>query len=401
MNGFIKKILPVLLLAPAILYAEKTPACFQTMSVREKAAQVLMVGVDRNDYFPAYLHAYFDGLIPGAVLLFGYNMGRTPAVCAEFIASCNTAFYRMAQKHSQSYIPPFITVDAEGGLVYRLRNIGSPLPRAEDVPTHFLPAEARRLYRLTGVQLAAIGVTLNLAPVAECTTPDTNRVLETRTFSEDAAVVSEYAQACINGMRDAGVYCAVKHFPGNGSDDLHTGAAVISADWETFQQEYLTPFIPLIQSQTDVILVSHAVFSAVDNRPFCFSKKGLTDILRGQLGYTGLIITDDMAMKALTKNGSTSEQNVLRALRAGCDMVMCSKPIFPQLVDAISAEALKNAAFARRLDNAVLRILALKSRGGLFASDAAPSVQADNIHAFYQAKKEAAQLVYEKMGGPQ
>ena len=111
-------------------------------------------------------------------------------------------------------------------------------------------------------------------------------------------------------------------------------------------------------------MISHITVPAIESVPFCFSAKGIT-LLRNELGFSGLIITDDIVMQALKQNGASPEENAMRALTAGCDMIMCSLSKIYPLIEAIAEKARSNAEFAKRLDEAVLQVLIAKQRAGL------------------------------------
>lgn len=334
------------------------------LSHEEKAAQVLMVSIAGSKAPDKKSIAAFNGIVPGAVLLFGYNIAETPQETAAFLESATQSLRNAAQASGHAYIPPLYALDNEGGTVYRTRRITAPLPSAEDIGTRFSVEQTRALYRLLGVQMKELGIHLNLAPVAEARTAATAAALGTRTYSADPDQAGRYAAAAVRGMQEAGILAAVKHFPGNGATDLHKGAAELTADYETFISRYCAVFQPSIAADAAAVLISHITVPAVEAVPFCFSAKGIA-LLRHTLGFSGLIITDDIAMKALRQNGASPAENAVRAIAAGCDMVMCSLPNIYPLIEAIAGKARTDTAFARRLDEAAGRVLTAKLRAGI------------------------------------
>ena len=210
------------------------------LSHEEKAAQILMVSIAGSKAPDKKSIAAFKGIVPGAVLLFGYNIAETPQETAAFLESATQSLRNAAQASGHAYIPPLYALDNEGGTVYRTRRITAPLPAAEDIGTRFSVEQTRALYRLLGVQMKELGIHLNLAPVAEARTAATAAALGTRTYSADSDQAGRYAAAAVRGMQEASILAAVKHFPGNGAADLHKGAAELTADYETFISRFDT-----------------------------------------------------------------------------------------------------------------------------------------------------------------
>ena len=374
-------------------------AVVSRLSLEEKAAQVLMVNIAGSKTADAKSIASFKGTVPGAILLFGYNIADTPQAVADFLESAVQGFQEAAHRSSHAFIPPLFALDNEGGTVYRTRRITTPLPSAEEIGKRFSVEETEELYRLLGQQMKELGLHLNLAPVAEAGTKETAAVLSTRTFSTNPKQAGEYAAAAVRGMQKAGILAAVKHFPGNGAADLHKSAAELTVDYDTFLNRYCAPFRPAITDGTAAVLISHIIVPAVDTTPFCFSAKGIA-LLRNELGFSGLIITDDIAMQALKQNGASPEENAVRAIAAGCDMVMCSLSNIYPLIEAIAAKAAADTAFAKRLDEAVLRVLSAKQQAKLI--DTKKTIGEDGFfiphtpdwEQFRQAKESA--VVYGK-----
>lgn len=337
------------------------------LTLEEKAAQVLMVNIAGNKTADKKSIAAFKGTVPGAILLFGYNIADTPQEVRSFLASADQSLAAAAKEAGHTFVPPLYTLDNEGGTVYRTRRLTLPLPAAEEIGNTLSIEETEERYRSLGLQMKDLGLHLNLAPVAEARTEENSTTLGTRTYSEDPKTAAQYAAAAVRGMQSAGICAAVKHFPGNGASDLHKGSAVLDTDYETFSNRYCAGFIPAIKAEAGAILVAHVTVPAVEAVPFCFSAKGIT-LLRNELGFSGLIITDDIAMQALRHNGATPAENAVRAIAAGCDMVMCSLPAVYPLIAAIAEKARTDTNFAKRLDEAVFRVIAVKQNIGLLGT---------------------------------
>ena len=389
------RLIPVAVLLLSIhplLFSEEADAfhsLLPRLSLREKAAQVLMVSISGNTAVSANTVNIFRDTAPGAVILFKFNVASTPQDFAAFLRSGHQAFREAAEKQDRPFIPPLYALDNEGGSVYRTRHLTAPLPPAADTGALFSVEQTRTLYMLLGRQMKELGVHLNLAPVAEPQTQENAAVLGTRSYSPDPEQAGSYAAAAVR------VLAAVKHFPGNGSADLHNGAAELKVDRAALLSRYCAPFKPSIEAGAAAVLVSHVTAPAVENVPFCFSKKGIA-LLRNDLRFSGLVITDDIAMKALRENGATAADNALRALEAGCDMVMCSiQQIYPLIV-AIAEKAAAENTFARRLDEAVLRVLTAKKKACLIDAAGTYISSLCDLKRFEKAKNEATRLLETK-----
>lgn len=209
------------------------------MSAAEKAAQVLLVGIDGNTEIPSYAEKYFDGLVPGAFILFKNNFASSPSIVAKYISSIC-----FGNKTDVYYIPPLISTDCEGGFVYRLKKIASPLPSPKKVAQKIPVDDVEKLYALTAEQMKLLGINLNFAPVAEIYIKGENDFMynDERLFSSDVETVLNYSLAFIKAMNSQSIITAVKHFPGNAAADTHYHTAVLKCDLEEFYNRYVFPF---------------------------------------------------------------------------------------------------------------------------------------------------------------
>lgn len=224
---------------------------------------------------------------------------------------------------------------------------------------------AADLYYYTGVQMRTLGISMNLAPVAEVLT-SSGSFLKSRSYGADPVTVQRYCEAAVRGYRSAGIIPVAKHYPGNSESDPHTGESILSVSREILEQNYLSPFRHLFSIGVPAVLVSHVTVTALDDDlPFCLSPNGVTTVLRGDNHFSGLVITDDISMTALTSDGNTSATNAIQALKAGCDMIMTSDTDIKQIVAAIIREAENDEQFAIRLDDAVTSIICVKLEAGV------------------------------------
>ncbi|QEK01388.1 glycoside hydrolase family 3 N-terminal domain-containing protein [Treponema phagedenis] len=367
-----------------------------SLPAEQKAAQVLMVSIDGKNTFDSSSKKFFNRLVPGAVLLFGFNIADTPQGVQSFLRDCTKGFAENAEKHRVEFIPPLYATDNEGGAVYRLKKIQSALPSAQSAAEAFSSAEAKTLYEATAAQTAIIGIHLNLAPVAECSAAETLQTLGARTFSESPEKTAAYAASFVAGMQKEGVLATLKHFPATGNSDPHKEKSTLSVSRSELNTR-VEPFKKIIESATPAaVLVSHTNVLCIEDVPFCFSKKGI-ELLRKDLRFSGLIITDDLAMRALKEGGHTTADNALRALKAGCDMLMCSEKGIHAIVQKIAEEAKRDSEFAARLDEAVLHVLQAKQKAGLICDTGKALPQPAPDWQRYQKAKERATEVLKKL----
>lgn len=364
------------------------------MSPEEKAAQVLMMGIEGKKTFPSYLSDYFGPYAPGAFILFGYNFSDTPQASASYIKSVKQSIQKLSK--AEKFIPPFFASDFEGGRVYRIRKIASYLPAPKYVAENLSEDDALVLYTHTAEQIALLGIHLNLAPIVEKEEAMGIGFLGDRLFSHDKDIILKYSKIFIEGMKNGGVLSAVKHFPGNVNTDPHLSKSVIDVDEDTFYTEFVDLFKEIIYDSDGVVLISHVEVPFIEKTPFCFSKKGIENILRDKLKFRGLIITDDMAMKALKEGGRSTSDNVISAISAGCDMVMCSEPRFRELIAIISNKMKMDNSFEKRIDEAVFNILKIKMKMGLIDESCMP-IEKNKFDEkkFYNAKEAVEKILKE------
>lgn len=268
---------------------------------------------------------------------------------------------------------PLLAIDHEGGIVQRLTDAHgmSRLPAARDVAASLSPDEAYALYARAGRELAALGFDINLGPVVDIDAPDNPAIgVFGRAYGTEPDRITAYAQAFLAGFSAAGILCAAKHFPGHGLavSDSHEGAADISATWTEAELE---PFARLIASPAapPLMMMGHLRLDPVapDGRPATISTPIVTGLLRRRLGYQGVVVTDDLDMKAVSDLMGRKEA-VVQAIAAGCDLLMFKNlfgydPLLPQRAvrwvrDAIARGELSEA----QVMAAAQRVRALRSR---------------------------------------
>ena len=264
---------------------------------------------------------------------------------------------------SMSDIPLFISADEEGGNVGRLMyKLGTTWVNAmysyKDQGTQVAHDNAYTI----GTDMAACRFNTDFAPVADVWTNPNNTVIGDRAYSDDYDQAAELVAAAVQGFHDAGMICSVKHFPGHGDTDTdtHTGGAVVNKTVDELMAGELKPFISGIEAGADMVMIGHMTVTALDSEhPASLSREVVTGLLREQLGYDGVVITDSLDMGALSA-WAEGERCVL-ALEAGVDILLGVSDI-PGAVAAIASAVESGRLSEADIDASVLRVLELKTQ---------------------------------------
>ena len=260
--------------------------------------------------------------------------------------------------------PLFIAVDEEGGEVSRLAeklkldNVGDMV----DIGSTGDTAKAYEAMKTVGTYMSGYGFNLNFAPVADILTNEKNTSIGDRAFGSDATMVAGMVTSAIKGLEETGVTACVKHFPGLGdaSDDTHNGLAVIDKSLDELKQTELVPFISAIENGVNMIMIGHVSLPQVvgDNMPVTMSKEVISDLLRSELGFNGVVITDAMNMGAITEYYGADEA-AIRAFKAGADMVLMPEDF--ELAYEGVVEAVQDGTISEdRINNSLKRVFRIK-----------------------------------------
>ncbi len=259
----------------------------------------------------------------------------------------------------------FRCVDVEGGLVDRLRDLIAPMPSAAAVFATGRHANFVKHGKLIGREVRTLGFNVTLAPVLDLGLPVSSAVMRTRVVSANADEVAEYAAAFVDGLDSEGVLGCGKHFPGlgGGSLDSHEATPRIERTWKDLWAEDLAVFRAL-EPKLPMIMVAHASYpNAKDAAPASISPYWITTVLKKRIGYTGLVLSDDMEMGGILTQ-VPNEEAVVKAVLAGTDIVeICRDPALVLLgYEALLREAERSAAFRRRVETAAQRVVEHKHR---------------------------------------
>ena len=339
-------------------YVEKLP-------LEQKIAQLFIENLEGSTSFRSYesvgaMTGTKDDrpLIAGGYIFFSYNVAESREQMQAYIKSIRDYC------ESNENIQPYLCVDQEGGWVSRLKKLNPKLPSNEQVARDYDIPAAYQLYTEQALGMKELGFDMNLAPVVEVCTDDNKDFLDGRSFG-NLEQVTIYGRACLNAYENNGIATVLKHFPGNTNTDPHTGLPEITLSQADLKNS-IESFKQLVIYNPAAVLMSHARTSAIDSGvPACLSKVWITDILRNQYGYQGLIFSDDIFMGALADNGYPPEIAVIRAVEAGIDCIMISEKRFAKAGKVLYDRAKEDKDFEAKIDQAVKRIIRYKLEAGL------------------------------------
>ncbi len=329
---------------------EKAEDILSKMSPEEKIGQMMMVGIHGtklDEYSAQMLNDYHFG----GIILFNRNM-ETKNQVKELNQSI--------QKNNKSKLPLFIAVDEEGGFVARMKNDLNPPPSQQKIGEAGDPNQAKEWAKKISVELKEIGFNINFAPVA-----DIGSTYE-RSYSTNAEEVFKFVQKAVEGYSEENLMCSLKHFPGigKGETDSHLDQVIVNADAETLRYEDIYPFQKVIEGNEEnyFIMITHVNYPAFDSEnPASLSKIIMQDLLREELGFKGIIITDDMEMGAISRYYDFADVGV-KSITAGADIVLIcheyehEQAIFDGLMKAYREGILTD----ERLNESVRRIIKMK-----------------------------------------
>ncbi|HHG9971438.1 TPA: glycoside hydrolase family 3 protein, partial [Yersinia enterocolitica] len=391
-----KKLIPAILLFSTCTYADVIPDAqlkdmwlspkisaekvISKMSFEEKLGQILMVDIrswshtDNSDKtafieINEAVRKMIRDYHLGSIILFRENLIDTP----QTVTLINNL------QNARSNLPLFISTDQEGGYVTRLR-VGTEMPGNMALGATGSSKFAQQAGSIHGYELSSLGFNFNFGPVVDVNNNQNNPVIGVRSYSNDPVLVAELARSYISGIHKYNVLTSLKHFPGHGNvtSDTHFALPTVNIDKAAWQQVELKPFVE-VMPVTDAIMTAHVVVPALDNSmltntkgekvgtPATLSKPILTDILRNQLKFDGLILTDAMDMGAITSNFERN-WSIKQAIMAGNDIVLMPMEIknrasieqLDALYDYLKTEATKDPELKQRIEDSAQRVIYTK-----------------------------------------
>lgn len=329
------------------------------MTIEERVGQLLFIGLP-GPAIDADTRALLEEVRPGGVILFDRNL-ESPAQVAEL----------NAELRALSPITPFISVDEEGGTVDRLKKIFTPIPSASAVRRADDTSLAARHGELTAELLRLLGFNMNFAPVLDLEVyPDAPNALPGRYFGATTAEVIRFGGSYLEGLQRGGITGCGKHFPGLGDStvDSHHELPTVQRSGERLRAEDLRPYVELttrLNARLDVVMVAHAYYPAFDGQdrvPASLSHNVVTTLLRDELGFRGLAVSDDMEMGAIAQHCEFAEACV-RAIEAGEDMILVCQTAdrVREAFDALVKAATDNRITQNRRKRCLDRIAKVKA----------------------------------------
>lgn len=365
---------------------------FEDLSPEEQLGQTLVVFVD-VDSAELVRPAIEQGKIGGVLIQWGnYSLAETKKLVDKL---------QTWAANSPHKIPLFISIDYEGGTVYTPITLGF-----DYLPTNMMLSAARdeegaaTIAYLAGLELRRAGVHINFSPVLDVNSNPHNPIIGVRSFGSDPASVTRMGGALINGFKAADIVSVVKHFPGHGdtSADSHYDVPVVRASYSQLQKIHLAPFEAAVKQGVPGVMTGHILYPALDNKNVAtFSRPILQDLLRGTMGFKGLIVTDSLDMKSATSY-CTIPGCAVRALESGADMILLGryvKPVsvFSQVWREVQAKHLEPA-----VEEAARKVFDLKKQMGLldnFRAVPAPIEEAYHM-ALAKISAESVTLVRDR-----
>ncbi|TAM85033.1 MAG: glycoside hydrolase family 3 protein [Jatrophihabitans sp.] len=334
------------------------------LTLQQKVGQLFMVDCPTSGLDPATQAAIAQYDV-GSVILDGNSTAGVDAIAA---------LTKQLQALAPNYLGLFIATDQEGGQVQRLRGPGFPAIPSAVQQGRMSPSQLQVQATTWGGALRAAGVNVDLAPVLDVVPagfgPNPPIGDLDRQFGSDPASVADHGTAVVKGLEAAGVDATVKHFPGLGrvSGNTDTTAGVTDSVTTPDDPFFVTPYTAAIKAKVPFVMVSTAIYSKLDpGIPAAFSAKIVTGILRTQLGYGGVVISDDLGAAASVANVAIGERAV-DFLAAGGDMVLTvDASQIPAMTAAVIARAQQDPVFAALVDAAALRVLTAKQHRGLLS----------------------------------
>jgi len=350
----------------------------EKMSVRKKIGQLFLFGFQGHSMHEGLRDTIKD-LAPGGVLVFGRNLQSAQQISDLIAAAQDTSL-------KTSRLPLLVATDQEGGDVIRIKT-AMPLPSALALGKAGREDITEAAGRATGKLLKTLGFNMNLAPVLDIADPEHQAFIGTRTYGAEPDLAGKMGVSFSAGLIQAGVLPTGKHFPGHGGviQDSHQALPEKDVSREELASLDLVPFNDMQQRLANnwAVMLAHVAFPKIDptRMPATFSKPIVSDLLRGELGFRGLVITDDIHMAGAAAVHDTRER-VLRAIEAGADMIVVAwnRKLQRQLVEAVETAVKSGRLPIARVNESVRRILTVKKRFAVPGNRARPQEIRDALN---------------------
>src|SRR5690625_4212341 len=326
------------------------------MTLDEKIGQLIFTGI-RDTVMTEETETLINQYHVGGIILFAHNL--------ETFDQSIQLLNQVKQENEQNKLPLFLGVDQEGGRVERLPSIIG-LPTNKAIGIRNSGSFSFEIGEILGKQLNAFGFNLNFAPVLDVNSNPNNPVIGDRSYGDAPGVVGALGVQTMQGLQTEGIISTIKHFPGHGDTylDSHEALPIIHKTYDELKETELVPFENAIKSGAEMIMTAHILLPEMETTyPATMSKEIITEILRKEMGYSGVVITDDMTMAAITNNYGIDEAAVA-TIQAGVDIVLIAHEFenivktYEHIIEAVNTGEITE----KRIDESVARILLLKNK---------------------------------------
>jgi beta-N-acetylhexosaminidase len=360
-----------LLIIPVVCLADTVDDLLASMSTRDKLGQCFMVWFRGPEVSPEISEMIEKYRIGGVILYSVSGNVENPGQLRRL----TVGLQRLALDKGPG-VGLIVAADQEGGPVTRLREGFTVFPASLEIAARGLDA-AREQARVTARELKSVGVNMNLAPVVDVNVNPDNPVIGERAYGDDPALVARFGAAVIEAYNQAGLASCAKHFPGHGDTDMdsHVDMPLLPHSRRRLDTVELAPFRAAVEAGVPAIMTAHLAVPALtgsDHIPATMSRAALQDLLRGEMGFGGVVISDSLGMGALMKRSSV-EVAAAGAFAAGCDILLFGadpdrepgeqKRAFEYVLDTLESGVIPMS----RLDESARRVLELKKRFGMIA----------------------------------
>lgn len=332
------------------------------LSLEEKVGQLFMIAID-TETAARYEPYIKEGKLGGALLRWDRFTGEEAREFTQKLQGWAAG--------SPGRVPILFAADHEGGASFTQRTHGATVfPGNMALGAAGEPSLARRAARVSGRELQALGIRVNFAPVVDVNTNPDNPIIGARSFGEVPETVARFGTAAVRGYLESGIAPVAKHFPGHGDTgmDSHYNLPVIGRSLPDLERADLVPFRAAIRAGVPMVMPAHILVPALDPAaPVPLSSAAIEGLLRGRMRFKGVVVSDSLDMGAIVNNMGIEEAAV-RAIEAGCDVLLIGKYPLPDAYLGVLAAVLKGRISRERLDRSVSRVLRLKARLGMLGA---------------------------------